>query len=173
MKVSIINECGYAEAMLGLSLSHNRPVEDMPEVALKLAGKGGGHDKFLEHIAVWLDISTPRYWWSQMDTYRTGISKCSESTMHTLLKRPLKQSDFEIAILHKTLAGLNNLIEAGDFEQIKVELPEGFLQRRIVATNYKTLLNIIKQRESHRLNEWKFFCAQVRTQAKHFELLRS
>ena len=158
MEVKILNECGYNEALLGTSLSRDQSVENMVEVCNRLAQMDGGHNKFLEFLAVWIDIDAPRYWWQQMATYRIGSSWLSESTMYTLTKRPLVKTDFEKPILPSTLFSLNVMIEAGNLEQVKNELPEGFLQRRIMVTNYKALRNIYQQRKNHKLPEWRFFC---------------
>jgi hypothetical protein len=165
--VTILREAGYEEALLGLSLSYNRPVETMAGVAQRLCHKDGGHNKFLETMVVWLDITAPRYWWQQFDTYRVGMTKQSESTMHTLLRRPLRQDDFEGGIHPGTLSRLNALIAAREFEQVKRELPEAFVQRRIVCTNYKTLRNMVVQRATHRLGEWQVFCEALLGQLTH------
>lgn len=157
--MKIIEEHGYNSAMLGLSLSYNPPLEKMPNVVTKLLKRdlNGGELKFLEQIVVWLDITAPRYFWQQFDTYRVGISKQSESTMYTLLKRELTQDDFILPIYQNLLDSLNRDIRNKDFEMVKNNLSEGFLQRRIITTNYKTLINIIKQRRNHRLSEWQYF----------------
>lgn len=161
MDIKILREEGYQEAMLGLSLNKNQPIERMPSVADKLAHKDGGHNKFLESIQVWIDITAPRYWWSQFDTYRVGVTKQSESTMHTGLNRPLEAIDFEGGIDCSRLRELNFYIEQKEFDKFKKMLPESFLQRRVVNTNYKALRNIYKQRKNHRLNEWKEFCSYI------------
>ena len=164
MKVTILKECGHEEAMLGLSLSFNADPSRMPARAEKLAkmDPASGEVKFLEAMAVWLDVTAPRYWWSQMDTYRCGVSKQSESTMHTILRRPLEQADFEGGIDPEILGIINAKISAGNFDGVKRNLTESFLQRRIVATNYKTLLHIIRQRHDHKLREWWEFCLAMR-----------
>ncbi len=69
MKVTVLEESGYQHALLGLSLSRGITLEHADRVAQRLAGKDGGHNKFLESIAVWMDITAPRYWWQQFDTY--------------------------------------------------------------------------------------------------------
>ena len=137
MRVKILREAGYDEVLLGLSLSFNRSVEGMPQVAQRLCDKDDGHNKFLESIVVWLDITAPRYWWQQEATYRIGITRQSESTMHTILRKELTAQDFINSIPVQTLDRLNKLIKDELFEQLKNELPEGFLQRRIICTNYK------------------------------------
>jgi hypothetical protein len=57
------------------------------------------------------------------------------------------------------------------FREIKTNLPEGFLQRRIVCTNYKVLKNMFVQRKRHRLQEWHTFIQQVEEQVEHPEFL--
>lgn len=171
MYVKLLAEQGYTQALLGLSLSYHQSPEVMPDVAARLDGQDGGHNKFLEAIQVWLDIQAPRYWWAQFDTYRAGVTKQSESTMHTLTQRLLTTADFEGFIPEATIERLNALIAARDLEQLKRELPEAFLQRRIVSLNYKALRNIILQRFKHRLTEWQYFISRVYVQIGHTELL--
>jgi len=158
MKIIVLKEEGYNEALLGLSLSYFITKEKAEQIALKLYNKSGGHNKFLESIQVWLDVTAPRYWWQEADTYRVGTSKQSASTMHTLMKRPLIGSDFEGDVPDAILEYLNTLIHDKRFDMVKNLLPEGFLQRRIWNLNYAGIRNIIQQRKNHRLFEWSLFC---------------
>ena len=169
MNVTILREAGYAEAALGLALSFEREADDMPRVMRRLYNKDGGHNKFLESMMVWLDVTAPRHFWQQFDTYRAGLTKQSGSTMHTATKRPLTMFDFEQPIPIKTLRRLNDLVRARDLMALKNELPEGYLQRRVVCTNYKTLRNMIWQRRTHRNPAWGVFCAAVLAQVEHKE----
>ena len=162
----ILSEHGYEEAMLGLSLSYNTSVERAREVALKLAHKQGGHNKFLESIYVWMDMTFPRKFWQQFDTYRIA-TKQSESTMHTILKNNLQQKNFVRELPQEYLDALNELISLGEWEALKDYLPEGFLQRRIVCVSYKTLQNIVKQRQSHKLKEWQDFINGLMFEIEH------
>ena len=171
MKTSIIREAGFEEALLGISLSYNSG-GDMKVVADKLVKRGGSHSKFLESIAVWIDINAPRYWWSHADTYRVGVTKQSESTMHTLLNRPLTSKDFADHVTCDMVDLMNELIADNDLQSAKANLPESFLQRRIVCTNYMTLQRIIRQRRTHELIEWHQFCDDVLAQCKHPEFLQ-
>jgi hypothetical protein len=181
MLVKIVKEAGYEEAMLGLSLSRNQPPENMPKVACNLAGKGNGHDKFLESIYVWLDVTSPIFWWSEADTYRIS-TKQSASTMYLITKRLLVQEDFEYPLEQHTLDGLNSNItkyreeeskEEKDilFMSIKNLLPGGFLQRRIWVVNYKTIYGILQQRKFHRLPQWRQFCTYLRENLEHKEFV--
>jgi hypothetical protein len=172
MNIKILNESGYKEALLGLSLSYGQPISKMGSVADKLFNKDGGHNKFLESIQVWIDITAARYWWQQFDTYRIGVTKQSESTMHTIMKDFLTQDNFEGCIDSEILRILNDYIRIKEFDNLKRTLPESFLQRRIVCTNYKTLRHIIKQRHNHKLIEWKWFCYAMLVDFEHTFLVK-
>lgn len=166
MRVTILQESGVSPALQGLALSYNS--EPSMRVADRLAHKQGGHNKFLESIQVWLDVTAPRYFWQQMDTYRVGISKQSESTMHTIMRGELTKDDFEDSWCHPDILDLlNRWILEGDFWNIKRHLSESFLQRRIISTNYKVLQNIEYQRRPHKLVEWPTFLDAILDQAKH------
>lgn len=172
MNVLVLKESGYEEAMLGISLSFNSDIDRMGSRAERLAPLDMGHNKFLESICVWLDIDAPRYWWSQFDTYRIGVTKQSESTMHTLTKRELTQDDFEIPV-HPTILGIvNGYIRDGYLIDAKANLPEAFLQRRVVCTNYKSLRGVVKQRASHKLPEWQIFVQKLEEQLSHPEYFK-
>jgi hypothetical protein len=138
-------------------------------LAQKLTKAGSEHSKFLRQIHVWVDLELPRYIWSEFDTYKYN-TKNSCSSMHTLHRRELIQEDFESPILESTLEGINSLIRAREAKEItsdefihtaKNNLPDGFLQKRTVDTNYAELLNIYFQRHQHRLSQWHVICAWI------------
>lgn len=191
MKTAIISGPHFVtEALFGIGLSYGltsgiENVKDLEraecydrlmQIARGLAHKpGGGHNKFLETITLTLDVKTPRYWWQEFDTYRVGITKQSESTMHTIMARELNPEDFERGINIKTWQYLieqrSAYLDEKDPERkerlfftMKNDLPEGFLQRRIVCLNAKALQNMYNQRKTHRLPEWQTFLAEVRDQ---------
>ncbi len=171
IRVRVVEEHGYECGLLGLSLSYGRDAEQMEAVARRLRFKGDGHNKFLESIVVWLDVDAPRYFWQQYDTYRVGVTKQSESTMHTLTARPLVQADFAHPIPDSHLCYLNRLIAKEAWEEAKRILPESFLQRRIVCQSYLSLQRVIRQRRHHRLSEWSIFVSEILRQVAHPELL--
>jgi len=132
------------------------------------------HAKFLRQICVWVDITAPRFWWSEFDTYKIGTTANSQSTMHRLTKDGIKEEDFcfifgEDEIANKAmrnyikeindLINLYNSLESGDikeqyFEKIKAMLPEGYMQTRTVSLNYQVLRTMYNQRKNHRLSHW-------------------
>jgi len=192
MKVKVLNEAGYSHALLGMSLSFYDHITQLDEWwaedkkkrashrAESLAFKGGGHNKYLESIQVWMYVQAPRAWWSEMDTYRVGISKNSSSTMHTLDKRQVVDSDFEEGTSLQSIDGFNscltqykdeNSIYYKDITRLKMNLPESWLQERLINCNYMVLQNIIRQRRGHRLKQWDVFIDSLLEQIEHPELL--
>jgi hypothetical protein len=149
--------------------------------AKALAFHGGGHNKFLESITVWLYIQAPRCWWSEYDTYRVGMTKNSSSTMHTLDKRETEPLvDYEFGTSVKAIEEFNNCLRLykdpmsplyKDVTRLKLNLPEGYLQERQITTNYMTLQNILNQREGHRLRFWNTHREELLEQLKYPELL--
>lgn len=165
MRVQVISESGYEEAALGFSLSYNSVPERAFELFPKFAHRNTGENKFLRFMTVYLDVDAPRYWWQQMDQYHF-IESQSESTMHTLMKRPLAYTDFEGPIPPGSLDFINTAWALKDFERMKALLPEAFLQRRVLVTNYAQLQTIIAQRRGHKLKEWDYFIRAVLEQAR-------
>ena len=122
-----------------------------------LAKKGGSHSKFLRHISVYLKVIAPRFWWVQFDTYKFA-EKQSQSTMTTILKEPITQSNFSYPIPETYISYLNEIREKKDWLALKCLLPESFLQTRGITTNYDSLRKIYHDRANHKLPQWKFFC---------------
>lgn len=180
---------GTYEALFGIGLSYgltsgydtvrmSSEIQDrLKKVAEALAWKeGGGHNKFLETITLILDVDAPRYWWQEFDTYRVGITKQSESTIHTITKSRFDEYDFmdndvdghTLEVLNKVRDNYLKAEEAGDermkefyFRRLKCYLPEGYLQRRIISVNAKCLKNIREQRANHKLKEWRIFLGSI------------
>lgn len=184
MKVTILEEAGHDLALRGMAYSYkDRAIdpdswwETQRERALKraplLAPMDAGHNKFLRQIELWMDIEACRAWWSEFDTYKVGTVANSESTMHTLSKRPPTQLDFEEGTDFEVVDAFSRvwLKAKGDVTTLKMNLPEGFLQRRMVTMNYGVLRNVIDQREGHRLKWWGVFIDAVRQQVAHPEYL--
>lgn len=185
MEVKVLEECGRDHALRGMAYSYKDRATEVDEWwnlqrgkaekrAPLLAPKDGGHNKFLESVIVYLDIEAPRAFWQEFDTYRVGTTKQSESTMHTLAKRGPLPEDFEDGIHPIMFDAFCMVYERvkNDITQLKENLPEGFLQRRVVCTNYKTLRNILHQREGHRYKRWAQFESAVISQLQHPEYLK-
>ena len=182
MRYKVLHCAGYEQAVLGMMLSYGKTSfdyftakdEDIDRVATKLAPMDGGHNKFLEQIQYWILVQAPLFWWKQADTYRVGISKSSESTMHKSWKNGLTQEMFETPIFQDTLNNLNKFIDEYNAEKTTTErkaylqdliignLPDAYLQTRLLNVNAKCLRNMYFQRRDHKLKQWRDFCDWIK-----------
>lgn len=130
------------------------------KLAKSLIKGGTEHRKFLRQIIVSVDITAPRYFWQEFDTYKVGTVANSCSTIHKIHDRVLTKEDF-VFITDSILQDINNYIikyqktkTSTDLTKLKSLLPEGFLQKRTITLNYENVLTMYNQRKNHRLAEW-------------------
>ena len=183
MKIETLNVAGFQPAILAMrnpmdsweksDSACNTVGEKDKELSLKLQNAGPEHCKHLRMVYVWADITAPRYWWQEFDTYRCGVDKVSCSTMHKLMARKLTLEDFEIddpssIAFRNFIQYLNDLMEQyknvedpiakkETWRHIIQCLPQSYLQKRTVCMSYAALRNIYRQREGHKLREWQKF----------------
>jgi len=174
MHVKVMRESGFEEAMIGLSLNKFQPVENMPKVASKLANKGLGHDKFLRQLQVWLFISAPISWWVEMDTYKIATVRQSSSTMHKPSAH-IEYHPFTRQVIRDEHKKVLEEFENGEvsIDVVKNNIPSGLIMKSVFSLNYATINNIIAQRSTHRLRDWKTFIKQLVPQLEHPEFLIS
>ena len=158
--------------------SHGDAVgEKDKQLSQALSDRGPEHDKHLRMIVCWADIAAPRYWWMQFDTYRNGVEKISESTMHTIMRDPFKASDFangDYLVEAGVIDRLNRLRDRYRSETENIEkgiiwehlislLPQSYIQWRTVMMSYKAIQTMYRQREGHKLGEWAYFRSWAET----------
>lgn len=156
------------------------------ELAQRLADAGPVHGKFLRMITVTSDITAPRYWWIEFDTYKVGTVSDSCSTMHKIQDKEFELSDFShdhldnyaLLSLQKTIDVLNgNRVIFNHWEKYKNRFPEydrkqfwwqmiqllpgSYNQKRTVQMNYAVLKNMYQYRKDHKLDEWREFCKWI------------
>ena len=147
------------------------------ELMDRLSRSGPSHAKFLRYINVTLDITAPRYWWAEMDTYKVGTVRNSCSTMHKVQAKEFERADFSCEHLdEESLAALDTLISVmnrardrfnncgrnkDDWWQMIQLLPASLNQKATVQLNYQVLQNIYFTRKDHRLDEWHTFCRWI------------
>lgn len=143
------------------------------ELMQKLYKGGSEHRKYLRQIFVSMDIIAPLYWWKEFDTYKIGTTANSCSTMHKIHSKEFEIDDFSHehlfdewkVCLHSIIGGLNKARE----EYLKTNnriywwqliqlLPSSYNQKRTITMNYENVVNVIHQREGHKLDEWNKFC---------------
>lgn len=135
----------------------------------RLYKAGTEHGKYLRQIFVSMDITAPLYWWKEFDTYKVGTVANSCSTMHKIHAKKFELDDFSHEHLHEAcrvqleevIQTLNIMREryvktnAKEFWwQIIQLLPSSYNQKRTITMNYENVMNIINQRQYHKLDEW-------------------
>lgn len=147
------------------------------KLAQTLIKAGSEHRKFLRQIFVSVDITAPLYWWKEFDIYKVGIVSNSTSTMHKLADTPITKDCFEmddfedvsdidtfgfvsdwwdnnIYYLEELRQKYNATKDKRYWKELIRSLPESWLQKKTITMNYENILNMIHQRENHKLNEW-------------------
>ncbi|WP_407397763.1 hypothetical protein [Treponema sp.] len=138
-----------------------------------LIAAGSDHSKFMRMINVTVDITAPRLWWIEADTYKVGTVKNSCSTMHKIHSKEFTLDDFSVEHLTElslnqisyTITALNYnrelyLAEADKENRKKIWwqmiqlLPQSYNQKATVQLNYAVLRNMYHSRKNHKLDEW-------------------
>lgn len=153
------NECGVCVGNNDLKLMQT------------LTKAGTEHRKFLRMIQVYVNIVAPLYWWKEFDTYKIGTVANSCSTMHKIHAKEFTLDDFSFEKIEGKgfLLDLIKVLNVNREEYLETKdrkhwdlmiqlLPSSYNQKRTVMINYETVLNIIRQRSNHKLDEWHVLC---------------
>ena len=151
--------------------------------SLANSDKGEGHDQWLTGVVVQFDLTFTVKAWTEAERYHFLDFVSSQSTMHRITKFNLDEAYIEyvdsriVEIMKEKVSEYNNL---GNYEMTDVKLhmdldelkkqkyleilysnPCGFKLTAGMTTNYRQLKTIYHQRKSHRLPEWREFCAEI------------
>ena len=109
------------------------------------------------------------------DEFGEGVCcKSCCATMHKSWKNGLTQEMFETPIFQDTLNNLNNSIREYNSPIVKPDrkkyletliignLPDAYLQTRLLNVNAKCIRNMYFQRRDHKLKQWRDFCAWIK-----------
>jgi hypothetical protein len=131
---------------------------------------GSEHRKFLRQLFVSMDITAPLYWIAECDTYKVGTTRNSCSLQHTGSKRDYTIDDFSFdeGLSGKDIAEIVDMInkyrrkyiETKDYKYFRFMrqvMPQSYNYKSTVTMSYENVVNMIKQRENHKLQEWKDF----------------
>lgn len=138
------------------------------------AGQDGNfaHRKFLRQVFVSMDITAPDYFFKEFSTYKVGVVENSTSTMHRIHSKEFTLDDFSHEHMEEELGCLRNVVnQLNLFRNNYIEsnrdkrfwwqmiqlLPMSYNYTRTVTMNYENVLNMIKQRTRHKLDEWNEF----------------
>lgn len=157
------------------------------DLMTRLRNAGTEHRKFMRMMPVYARITAPLYWYKEWDTYKVGTVTNSCSTMHKIAAKEFTLDDFScehlladepipcrdysaLGMMNATIYNLNKFrdlyLQTKDkkywWQMIQL-LPSSYNQTRNVMMNYEVLANIYRQREDHKLDEWRKLCAWIKT----------
>ena len=145
-------------------------------LALSNCEKGTGHDQWLTGVIVQFDLTYTVKAWTEAERYTWLDFISSQSTMHRIAKFDLDNQYSEytdprsIAIVKELVEKYNETKDPEDYLRILMSNPCGFKLTAGMTTNYRQLKTIYSQRKTHRLPEWREFCAWIETLPKFKEL---
>lgn len=155
--------------------------------AIKLANtpSGSGHDNFLKGIIVQFDLGYTQYWTKHLQRYVWFTYFSGQSLMHKLTSVKDISSHVNKWVMLSTINRINLLIEVYNdnntiypvfldsivrvdskqdlFHAIISNCPMGYELWQPITTNYMSLKTMYFQRKSHKLYDWKEFCAWIET----------
>ena len=152
---------------------------DMTKGILALAqrAKGSGHDNWLNGVVVQFDLTFTVKAWTEAERYHFLDFVSSQSTMHRIARFDLRgqydsQTDPRVVeIMEELVAKYNETKDPEDYLKVLMTNPCGFKLTAGMTTNYRQLKTIYAQRRTHRLPEWREFCAWVETLPMAKELI--
>lgn len=137
--------------------------------ALAQCEKGTGHDQWLTGVTVQFDLTYTVKAWTEAERYNFLNFVSSQSTMHRIAQFDLDQQYDEhtdpriIVIVKELVAKYNETKDPEDYLRVLMSNPCGFKLTAGMTTNYRQLKTIYAQRRTHRLPEWREFCAWIET----------
>ena len=162
-----------------MSVDISKLNSDVTKGILALAGceKGTGHDNWLNGVVVQFDLTFTVKAWTEAERYHFLDFVSSQSTMHRIAHFDLRgQYDSHtdprvVAIMEELVAKYNESKDPEDYLRVLMTNPCGFKLTAGMTTNYRQLKTIYAQRRTHRLPEWREFCAWVETLPMAKELI--
>ena len=110
---------------------------------------GTDHSKFMRMINVSCDITAPRYWWTEYDTYKVGTVRNSCSTMHKISAKEFEQSDFSREHLTTLDYQHYDILDTEEVERIEFQTASTEILRLIIQclNNYRKLYLATKNKK--------------------------
>lgn len=146
-------------------------------LALAQSEKGEGHDNWLNGVIVQFDLTYTVKAWTEAERYHFLDFVSSQSTMHRIAQFDLdKQYDAHtdprvVEVVKELAARYNQTKDPEDYLRLLMSNPCGFQLTAGMTTNYRQLKTIYAQRRTHRLPEWREFCAWIETLPKAKEFI--
>lgn len=172
-------EESIAASKYPMQIQPDKSNTELSQTAVKLAqcGIGEGHDNWLCGVRVAFDITMTAKCLIEAERYNFWDIVSCNSTMHRITRFDLSKAyspyvDPRIVTIMKTLVNEYGADPTpGNYLRLLYSNPAGFLYTMRVDTNYRQLKTIYKQRLTHRLPEWREFCAWIKDELPHSELI--
>lgn len=161
-------------------MKHDILGENDLDLARRLYKVGPEHRKYLRQIFVSMDITCSQTMWSQLDTYKVGVTKNSCSKMHKIHVKPFEMEDFShegirevggttmgafVTVLEQleSLRKRYNATHDKKYWRAIIDLlPMGYNLKATITMSYENVVNIINQRSGHKLDEWNVFVEELK-----------
>ena len=138
-------------------------------LALSNCEKGTGHDQWLTGVIVQFDLTYTIKAWVEAERYTWLDFISSQSTMHRIARFDIENQCCEY-VTPATIAEVNRLKDVYEADPtpenylyLLYNTPVGFKLTAGMTTNYRQLKTIYAQRRTHKLPEWREFCAWIET----------
>lgn len=152
-----------------MAVDIDKCTSEITETTHKLAGckTGEGHDNFLKGIVVQFNLTFSIKAWVEAERYHFLEFVSSQSTMHRIARFDPEVQCNEyvhagvISIVKRLVDCYNAEPTPENYLRLLYNVPVGFRLTARMTTNYQQLKTIYQQRRTHRLPEWREFCAWI------------
>lgn len=138
---------------------------------------GSGHNVSLQGVTVQFDVDFTIKAWTEAQRYHFLDFVSSTSTMHRLTSFELDSSYVEyvddrmVAVMKELQSKYNVSKSKEDYLALIYSNPVGMKLTARMTTNYRQLEIIVKQRQNHKLPEWREFCEYMKENLPLFKEL--
>ena len=154
-----------------MSVDIDKCTAEITDRTRSLAGAetGTGHDNFLKGIVVQFDLSFTIKAWTEAERYHFFEFVSSQSTMHRITRMDVEEQCISyvrpkaIENLKECIADYNADPTPENYLVVVYNVPVGLRLTAGMSTNYQQLKTMYRQRKTHRLPEWREFCAWCET----------
>ncbi|MDA3948198.1 MAG: hypothetical protein PF508_03140 [Spirochaeta sp.] len=118
-------------------------------------------DSALWEITLTLAIRAPEQWWKQAQRYFPEIAWFRARPELAEDERRLVPEDFEEPVPSGVIDHLNALLDAGNREALRLQLPDSFIRHGLAHTTMEVLARISRERGHYNAGHWKAFVEQL------------
>lgn len=175
MEIKSVEVTGLEFALKAMRMPFESHDRSTPEKDLKLAERlikaGVEHRKFIRQITINVDVIASMAFWFEFDTYKIGVTSNSSSfwnqhgvvpSLSGYVRPDNADQRFDDALLEISHV-LKEFLCAADppKEVMRYLIPQGVKYHRAITITGEAFLNMLIQRQNHRLPEWREFLSEI------------